>query len=75
MGYSPEINQFNYSSVEQVKFDLKSQKVNFGYYFTSSDKKHAYGSQFGVTHQESLFSPGDYYWVYFVALTWDLRFR
>jgi YaiO family outer membrane protein len=75
MGYSPEINQFNYSSVEQVKFDLQSQKANIGYYFTSSDKKHAYGSQFGVTHQESLFSPGDYYWVYFVALSWDLRFK
>lgn len=75
MGYSPEINQFNYSSAEQVKFDLKSQKVNIGYYFTSADKIHAYGSQFGVTHQESLFEPGDYYWVYFVALTWDLRFR
>ncbi|MGG7035108.1 MAG: YaiO family outer membrane beta-barrel protein [Flavobacterium sp.] len=75
MGYSPEVNQFNYSSAEQVKFGLKSQKANFGYYFTSPNKRHAYGSQLGVTHQEKIFSPGEYYWVYFLALSWDLRFK
>lgn len=75
MGYSPEVNQFNYTSVEQVKFGLKSQKANVGYYFTSPNKRNAYGSQFGISHQEKSFSPGDYYWVYFLAFSWDLRFK
>jgi YaiO family outer membrane protein len=75
MGYSPELNQFNYTAVDKVKIGLKSQKINLGYNFTSRNQLNIYNTQFGITHQEELFSPGDYYWVYFVAFTWDLRFR
>ena len=75
MGYSPELNQFNYTAGENVKIGLKSQKINLGYNFTSPNQRNIYNTQFGVTHQEEAFSPGDYYWVYFVGFTWDVRFR
>jgi YaiO family outer membrane protein len=75
MGYSPELNQFNFTDVDNVKIGLKSQKINLGYNFTSRNQRNIYNTQFGITHQEELFSPGDYYWVYFVAVTWDMRFR
>lgn len=75
LGYSPEVNQLNYGIAEQQKFNLKSQKANVGYFFTSKDKQHAFGTQVGVTHQQMLFDPENYYWVYFVAFSWDLRFR
>ena len=75
MGYSPELNQFNYTAVDNVKIGLKSQKINLGYNFTSRNQRNIYNTQFGITHQEELSSPGDYYWVYFVAITWDMRFR
>lgn len=75
MGYSPELNQFNSTAVDNVKIGLKSQKINLGYNFTSRNQLNIYNTQFGITHQEQLSSPGDYYWVYFVAFTWDVRFR
>lgn len=75
IGYSPELNQFNSTAVDKGKIGLKSQKINLGYNFTSSNQLNIYKTQFGITHQEELFSPGNYYWAYFAAFTWDVRFR
>lgn len=75
MGFSPEINQFNFSGNEAAIVDLKSQKLNIGYYFTSSNKQNAWGTQFGVTHQEISFDQGNYFWIYSLSVSWDLKFR
>ena len=75
MGFSPEINQFNFSGNEATIVDLKSQKLNIGYYFTSSNKRNAWGTQFGVTHQEISFDQGSYFWIYSLTLSWDLKFK
>jgi YaiO family outer membrane protein len=75
MGFSPEINQFNFSENAGAVVDLKSQKINVGYYFTSNNKVNAWGAQFGVTHQEITFDQGNYFWIYNITLTWDLRFK
>jgi YaiO family outer membrane protein len=75
MGFSPEINQFNFGANENTIVDLKSQKLNLGYYFTSANKKNAWGAQFGVTHQEITFDQGNYFWIYNIALSWDIRFK
>lgn len=75
MGFSPEINQFNFSGNQSAIVDLKSQKLNMGYYFTSANKKNAWGAQFGVTHQEITFDQGNYFWIYNLALSWDIRFK
>jgi YaiO family outer membrane protein len=75
MGYSPEINQFNFNGDQSAVVDLKSQKLNIGYYFTSANKKNAWGAQFGITHQEITFDQGNYFWIYNIALSWDLKFK
>jgi len=75
MGFSPEIDRFNFGGNENAIIDLQSQKFNVGYYFTSSNKRNAWGTQFGVTHQEISFDPGNYFWIYSVGLNWELKFR
>lgn len=75
MGFSPEINQFNFSGNEAAIVNLKSQKLNLNYNFTTNKKQNAWGTQFGVTHQEISFDPGNYFWIYSIAVSWDLRFR
>ncbi|MES2545068.1 MAG: YaiO family outer membrane beta-barrel protein [Bacteroidota bacterium] len=75
MGFSPEFNQFNFSGDQSSIVELQSQKINFSYFLTSKNKKHAWGTQFGVAHQEIIFDPGNYFWVYSIGVSWDLRFR
>ena len=75
MGFSPEINQFNFSGNEAAIVDLKSQKLNLSYNFTSKNKQNAWGTQFGVAHQEISFDQGNYFWIYSLAVSWDIRFR
>ena len=75
VGFSPEINQFNINEDAAKFVDLKSQRINLGYYFTSSNKQNAWGTQFGVSHQEIIFDQGNYFWIYSVALSWELKFK
>ena len=75
MGFSPEFNQFNASLTEAPIIDLKSQKINLSYNFTTHNKQNAWGAQLGVTHQEISFDPGNYFWIYQFSLIWDIRFR
>ncbi|MDD3722173.1 MAG: YaiO family outer membrane beta-barrel protein [Lutibacter sp.] len=74
MGFSPEIDRFQFDGNEDTIIDLQSQKFNVGYYFTSSTKQNAWGAQFGITHQEISFDPGNYFWIYSVGLNWELKF-
>ncbi|MDF1517680.1 MAG: YaiO family outer membrane beta-barrel protein [Lutibacter sp.] len=75
MGFSPEIDRFQFEGNEDAIIDLQSQKFNVGYYFTSSNKQNAWGTQFSVTHQEISFDPGNYFWIYSLGLNWALKFR
>ncbi len=75
VGFSPEINQFNINEDTAKFVDLKSQRINLGYYFTSTNKQNAWGTQFGVSHQEIIFDQGNYFWIYSVALSWELKFK
>lgn len=76
IGFSPEFYNFE---VEEGKensiIELKSQKFNLGYYFTSKTAQHAWGTQLGITHQERVSSPGDYIWTYSLGLLWELKFK
>jgi YaiO family outer membrane protein len=74
-GYSPEVNQFNNNGDQVAIFNLKSQKANIGYNFTTPNNKNAIGLQSGITHQEILFDPGNYVMIYFLAASWELRFK
>jgi len=75
LGFSPEIYRFNFEGNENSIINLKSQKLNLGYYFTSKNNRNAWGFQAGISHQEIVFDPGSYFWIYSLALSWDLRFR
>lgn len=75
MGFSPEIFRFDFEGNENTIINLKSQKLNFGYYFTSKNTKNAWGIQAGVSHQEISFDPGSYFWIYSFSLSWDIKFR
>ena len=75
MGFSPENNQNNVSGNVATFVDLKSQKLNVLYYFSSSNKQNNWGTQFGVTHQEKSFDQGTFFWIYSLSLSWDLKFK
>ncbi|WP_246021989.1 YaiO family outer membrane beta-barrel protein [Flavobacterium cellulosilyticum] len=75
MGFSPETNQFYFDANDAAIINLKSQKINVGYNFTTSNNKNAWGAQFDVTHQEKSFAPGSYLWIYSLSLSWDLKFK
>ncbi|MFV8367961.1 YaiO family outer membrane beta-barrel protein [Flavobacterium sp. LB2R40] len=75
VGFSPEINQFNTNENAAKFVDLQAQRINIGYYFTSSNNQNAWGTQFGVSHQEIIFDQGNYFWIYSVALSWELKFK
>jgi len=75
MGFSPDIYRFDFEGNENTIINLNSQKFNIGYYFTSKSNKNACGVQAGVSHQEISFDPGSYFWIYSLALSWDVKFR
>lgn len=75
MGYSPEINDFDPVLNRNVIINLKSQSGNVNYNFTSKNKKHAWGTKFGLTHREKSFDPDSYIWIYSFGLNYDVRFR
>lgn len=74
-GYSPEVNQFSNSGDQVAIFNLKSQKLNIGYNFTTPNNKNVIGLQSGITHQEIVFDPGNYVMIYFLSVSWELRFK
>ncbi|MDR6843570.1 YaiO family outer membrane beta-barrel protein [Flavobacterium granuli] len=74
-GYSPEVNQFSNNGDQVAIFNLKSQKLNVGYNFTTLNNKNAIGLQSGITHQELLFDPSNYVMIYFLSVSWELRFK
>jgi YaiO family outer membrane protein len=75
LGYSPENNQNNISGNLAPIVELKSQKINTGYYFSSPNKRNNWGTQFGITHQEKTFDQGTFFWIYTIALSWELKFK
>jgi YaiO family outer membrane protein len=75
MGFSPDIYRFDFEGNENSIINLKSQKLNIGYYFTSKNNKNSWGFQTGVYHQEISFDPGNYFWIYSFGLSWEVKFR
>ncbi|GEC73262.1 outer membrane protein, YaiO family [Flavobacterium flevense] len=75
MGISPEVNQFIFDANDAAIINLKTQRLNLGYFFTTTKDKNAWGIQFDVAHQEISFDPGNYFWIYSITASWDLRFK
>lgn len=75
MGVSPEVNQFLFDANDASIVNLKTQRFNISYFFSTSKNKNAWGAQFDVAHQEISFDPGNYFWIYSLTVSWDLRFK
>lgn len=75
IGFSPEIDPFPLNENEEAIFDLKSQKFNIGYYFTSSNKQNAWGTKFSLSHEEKSYSPDDYYLIYSLGISYSIKFK
>ena len=75
IGFSPEIYRFNFEGNEDEIIKLESQKVTFGYYFTSSNNQNAWGTQFGFSRQEMSFNPANFFWVYSLGASWEIKFK
>ncbi len=75
MGFSPEIYRFEFEGNENAIVNLNSQKLNLGYFFTSKNNKNAWGIRTGIVHQEISFDPGEYFWIFDIGLSWELKFR
>lgn len=75
IGFSPELYQFEFEGNEDKIISLESQKINFGYYFTSKSKQNAWGIQLGISHQEISFDPGNFFWVTTLGVSWELKFK
>ncbi|MFD1294388.1 YaiO family outer membrane beta-barrel protein [Lutibacter holmesii] len=76
MGYSPDdYEQFNDGTTANEKVTFESQRIRFGYYFSSKNKKNAWGAQAGITHQEISFDEGNFFWIYSLGVSWDFRFK
>ena len=75
IGFSPEVYRFTFENNENSIINLKSQKLNLGYFFTSKNDKNAWGIRSGIEHQEISFNPGNYFWIFNMGLSWNLKFR
>ncbi|WP_100613406.1 YaiO family outer membrane beta-barrel protein [Confluentibacter citreus] len=75
MGFSPDIYRLDFEGVENVIVNLQSQKLNFGYFFSSKNDRNYWGLQAGVSHQEISFDPGSYLWIYSLSVSWDFNFK
>lgn len=75
MGFSPDIYRLDFEGVENVIVNLQSQKLNFGYFFSSENNRNYWGFQAGVSHQELSFNPGSYLWIYSFSVSWDFNFK
>ncbi len=75
MGFSPEIDRFNFNGNENTIVNLNSQKIAAGYYFSSKNDKNLWGTTFGLTHQEITFDIGNYFWIYSLSASWEIKFR
>jgi YaiO family outer membrane protein len=74
-GFSPEVDRFPVNVNDIVVFDLKSQKFNAGYTFTSANKKNIWGTSFNLLREEKSFSRDDYYLIYSLGVSYNFRFR
>jgi YaiO family outer membrane protein len=76
VGFSPEFDPFPVNDVVDVpKFDLKSQKIDFSYNFTSKNKKNIWGTTAGISHEEQINAPGTYFLIYTLGVSYSIKFK
>lgn len=75
IGFSPEFDPYPIDETNAPTFDLKSQKIDVNYFFSTKDKKHFFGTGVGVSHEEKINDRGNYFLVFFAGVSYDVRFK
>ena len=75
MGFSPEEERFPVDENNIAVFNLKSQKIGGGYYFSSNNKKHAWGASLNISREEISYDRGEYFLMFSLGASYSLRFK
>lgn len=68
-GFSPEINRFGFDAAYEPIIGLKSQKLNISNTFKIKNNRNYLETGLSVVHQESIFNPGEYFWITSLSLS------
>ena len=74
MGFSPEINRFGINAETLPIISLKSQKVGISNSFPLGSTNHILGISLSLTRQESIFDPGQYFFISSAGLKYQIGF-
>ncbi len=73
LGFSPE-ERARADSLDPF-FELKTQNIGVGYYFSTSNNRLLWGLTAKAIRQEISFDPGNYLWHYVLGFSWTVKFR
>ncbi|PQJ82279.1 YaiO family outer membrane beta-barrel protein [Polaribacter glomeratus] len=73
-GAAPTLDRFIPGFTGKEIFDLGSQKIVFGYFFSSKNKKNAWGFNASAFREEKPFSKGEYFLYTSLGVSYDVRF-
>ena len=75
MGFSPTLDRFPVNNNLQAFFNLKSQKIKAAYFFTTKDKKFAWGSFINISREEKSYARDEYFLFYSLGVSYELKFK
>ncbi len=75
-GFNPELRQLRSGTelVAETLLFVESQELQFEYQFAPGLGKHRYMAQLGVSHQEFVFEPGSFFWVFRAGIRYQVGF-
>ena len=76
MGYAPEFRQLTLDGVilSETLLYLESQRLNIEYQFTPKNAPVVYRTRLGLTRQEIVTTPGNFFWAVSAGLTYRVKF-
>ena len=75
LGASPALDRFIPGFTGKEVFDLDSQKLVIGYYFSTKNKKNAWGFNASVFREEKPFAKGEYFLYTSVGISYAVKFK
>ncbi|WP_304237046.1 YaiO family outer membrane beta-barrel protein [Jiulongibacter sediminis] len=73
-GFSPEINRFGINAETLPIINLKSQKLGIANNFKIKSVNHVVGLSLSVSRQESIFDPGQYFFISSAGVSYSFGF-
>ncbi|UCD61310.1 MAG: YaiO family outer membrane beta-barrel protein [Flavobacteriaceae bacterium] len=77
LGYSPEIKQLISDSdiiIAETLLFVESQQLLFEYQFTAQSLTNSYRASLGITRQELVFDPGQFFWAITAGFRYHTKF-